>query len=302
MEKKSLHIHKALPPWALLIVVGGYSIFCALIILNIKKFENQITQQEHEGEIFVQQTEINKLRNELGYQIEKEALLSTELQGRESEIQKLDRRVDNYREDIKELEKLTETDPVLLQKYSKVFFLNEHYTPKEIDPIDPKFVDATKEDLKINGEVKPFLDEMLKDAEDDGINLRILSAYRSFGEQSELKARYSVSYGTAANTFSADQGYSEHQLGTTVDFTVAERAGDLTNFHNSSAYEWLKANAYKYGFILSYDENNSYYVFEPWHWRFVGKDLAKYIFKNNLTFYTIDQRKINEYLVDIFED
>ena len=84
-------------------------------------------------------------------------------------------------------------------------------------------------------------------------------------------------YGSGANSFSADQGYSEHQLGTTVDFSTSSLGGSLNGFDQTEAYEWLDKNAHRFGFILSYSKDNAYYIYEPWHWRFVGKDLALYI-------------------------
>ena len=60
-------------------------------------------------------------------------------------------------------------------------------------------------------------------------------------------------------------------------------------------------NAYKYGFTLSYPEENGYYIFEPWHWRFVGTDLADDLRRDNAHFYDWEQRKIDEYLISIFD-
>ena len=129
----------------------------------------------------------------------------------------------------------------------------------------------------------------------------MVSAYRSFQYQAQLKGQYLVTYGTGANTFSADQGFSEHQLGTAVDFTAPGLGGGLDGFGETEAYEWLTENAHKYGFILSYPPNNQFYVFEPWHWRFVGEDLAKDLHDDNAYFYDWDQREIDEYLISIFD-
>jgi zinc D-Ala-D-Ala carboxypeptidase len=63
----------------------------------------------------------------------------------------------------------------------------------------------------------------------------------------------------------------------------------------------MKDNAYKYGFTLSYPESNTYYTFEPWHWRFVGEDLARDLRSDKAYFYDWDQRKIDGYLVNIFD-
>src|SRR3970282_1720772 len=128
-----------------------------------------------------------------------------------------------------------------------------------------------------------------------------LSGYRSFGTQASLKSQYSVTYGSNSNSFSADQGYSEHQLGTTVDFTTKKTGETLTGFDKTPAYEWLLKNAYLFGFIFSYPKANFYYIFEPWHWRFVGVYLATYLHEQNKNFYDMPKRDIDQYLIKIFD-
>jgi len=199
------------------------------------------------------------------------------------------------------LDKVAKTDPELLQKYSKVYFLNENYIPDNIRKINDKYVLPDKGDQYFQGNALTFLTKMIDVATKAGVDLKIVSAYRSFETQSDLKGQYSQVYGSGANTFSADQGYSEHQLGTTVDLTDAIVAGTSLNFKDSEAYLWLQKNAYKYGFVLSYPEGNSFYVFEPWHWRFVGVDLATDLNRANASFYDWDQRKIDGYLVSLFD-
>ncbi len=200
------------------------------------------------------------------------------------------------------LEKLSKTDPELLQKYSKVFFLNEHYTPPRTEQIDPEYTRNGVRDLYLHADVIPHLENLLEKAKGDGMSLKIASAFRSFDTQEVLKTGYTITYGAGtANQFSADQGYSEHQLGTTVDFTTPALGNGLVGFHNTPEFKWLKENAYRYGFILSYPENNTYYQYEPWHWRFVGRDLARYLNREEINFYDLDQRTIDEYLVNIFD-
>lgn len=104
-----------------------------------------------------------------------------------------------------------------------------------------------------------------------------------------------------ANSFSADQGYSEHQLGTAVDIITPGLGGVLDGFDKTNAYQWMLQNAYKYGFILSFPQNNGYYVYEPWHWRFVGVKIATDLHNQNMHFYDMDQRVIDTYLVSIFD-
>ena len=104
-----------------------------------------------------------------------------------------------------------------------------------------------------------------------------------------------------ANQFSADQGYSEHQLGTAVDLITTGTDGVLAGFDKKPAYAWMTANAYRYGFILSYPPDNTYYIFEPWHWRFVGVKLATDLHNQGIYFYQMDQRTIDTYLADFFD-
>lgn len=200
------------------------------------------------------------------------------------------------------LEKLSKTDPELLQKYSKVFFLNEHYAPERLSQVEKAYTYDEDRIEKVHASVLRPLEDMLNEAKDDGVEIYVKSSYRSFNEQSALKNAYSVTYGAgSANQFSADQGYSEHQLGTTVDLITTGLGGQLTGFEKTEAYQWLLANAYKYGFVLSYPANNGYYIFEPWHWRYVGVKLATYLHNRNKNFYDLEQRQIDEYLVTIFD-
>lgn len=200
------------------------------------------------------------------------------------------------------LKKLTTLDPELLKKYSKVYFLNEHYVPTSLIDISEKYVSGAGRKLQFHGDAWPYLQDLLDDSTADGVALRIQSAYRSYGTQASLKAAYKVTYGTtAANRFSAEQGYSEHQLGTTVDFSTAKSASLTTTFDTTPESKWLVANAYKYGFVISYPKNNKYYVYEPWHWRFVGVALATKLHDDKTFLYDVDQRTIDEYLLQIFD-
>ena len=149
--------------------------------------------------------------------------------------------------------------------------------------------------------VEPYMADMMDAALKDGVKLWVSSAYRSFNEQASLKGAYTQTYGTGANTFSADQGYSEHQLGTTIDFTTEGINGALDGFDATKAFPWMQKNAYTYGFTLSYPKGNTYYTFEPWHWRFVGIKLATDLHKSGDFFYDWDQRKIDTYLINIFD-
>jgi D-alanyl-D-alanine carboxypeptidase len=210
--------------------------------------------------------------------------------------------VDDFTDSLDTLEKLAQTDPELLKKYSKVYFLNENYVPARLSEIPNKYQYSDTKQLLIHTDILEHLTDMIDQASSTGVKLYVFSAYRSFAEQRALKGGYTVNYGAGtANSFSADQGYSEHQLGTTVDMITPGLGGVLDGFDNTVAYEWMKKNAYKFGFVLSYPEKNSYYVYEPWHWRYVGVKLARQLNKDGKNFYDLEQREIDEYLVSVFD-
>ncbi len=236
-------------------------------------------------------TNVKNEKNKLKENLNKEIVKMTSLQ----------KKIGNITGVVGTLEKLSKTDKELLQKYSKVYFLNENYVPSKLKQIDSKYTYDKNMDKWIHASVYPYLERMINDATNDGVDLLVKSAYRSFQTQARLKSRYSVVYGSGANKFSADQGYSEHQLGTTVDLTTLKIGDNFSLFKNSDSYKWLLKNAYRYGFVLSYPKGNDYYIFESWHWRFVGVKLASMLHKKGISFYNLDQREIDKYLVDIFD-
>lgn len=118
-------------------------------------------------------------------------------------------------------------------------------------------------------------------AKADGIDLSIVSAYRSYATQQDTynywlsKNNNNVAY---VDTFSARPGHSQHQLGTVIDFSsneIGDKLGD--SFTNTKASKWLVNNAYKYGFVISYPkgyESTTGYKYESWHYRYIGKSNA----------------------------
>lgn len=218
-------------------------------------------------------------------------------------VNSVQQQVGGVQQQVGHLQKLSTIDPELLKKYSKVYFLNENYTPAHLSLIPQDLVYSNTKQEMFSQEALPFLERLMADAKAAGVNLYINSAYRSFGKQASLKSQYKVTYGAGtANTFAADQGYSEHQLGATVDFITSGSKGELTQaFEKTPAFAWLQANAHRYGFEMSYPKGNAHYVYEPWHWRFVGVRLATYLHDNNKNFYDLDQREIDGYLATLFD-
>lgn len=260
--------------------------------------------------------EYTKLEAELAMARQDIATLSDELEASEGENANLTQDVaeqqaiiDNFSGQISRitntvgtLEKLAATDPELLKKYSRVYFLNENYVPAKLGQVEQEYAFSNSGgNFLINADVWPFLKRLLDAARADGQELLIASAFRSFDTQGALNASYRVTYGSGANQFSAEQGYSEHQLGTAVDFTTPTAGAVFARFANDPAYQWLLDNAHRYGFVLSYPEGNTYYKYEPWHWRFVGRELAIHLKNEGKYFYDLDQREIDAYLVKLFD-
>lgn len=200
------------------------------------------------------------------------------------------------------LQKLAQVDPQILKKYSKVYFLNDNYLPAGLTQIAPEYLYTENRSEQFMSQSWPFLKNLLDTAKRDGVTLYVKSGYRSYKEQKSLKSGYTMMYGAGtANSFSSEQGYSEHQLGTTLDFITTGLGGNLNGFDTTLAYQWLLVSGYRFGFVLSYPKGNNYYIYEPWHWRFVGIKLATYLHNNKLNFYDLDQRQIDAYLITTFD-
>jgi len=241
------------------------------------------------------------LNEEIRLQTEKNITLAGELRLLEEERDTDKKTVRKLSSTVNDLEKIVATDPELLAKYSKIYFLNENYAPATLSTIAMEFAFQKDRTYEIHAEAAPFLEDLLEDAKEEGMVLQVASAYRSFSAQAALKSGYRVRFGTGANAFSAEQGYSEHQLGTTLDFTTPTVGGTFVGFDKTKEFEWLTKHAHKYGFILSYPKGNTYYQYEPWHWRFVGEKLAKRLHEDDAYFYDLDQRVIDTYLGELFD-
>ncbi len=153
--------------------------------------------------------------------------------------------------------------------------LKEDYEPSNLQPI-PNYMDPPY-DMQLRKKPLEHLKSLWYAAKAEGVYLRVVSAYRSYEYQKNLFQRFADTYGPEkANTFSARAGQSEHQLGTTIDFGGTNV--DLTaDFADTDQGRWLAENAHKYGFAMSYPENKKHitgYIYEPWHYRYIGVDSA----------------------------
>ena len=120
-----------------------------------------------------------------------------------------------------------------------------------------------------------------------GYYINIRSGYRSFNESEEVYNYYKIENGIDyAEKYVAKPGVSEHNAGLSFDFIISQDKTSLKTNYQSDEYKYLENVAYLYGFIIRYPkdkENITGYSYEPWHLRYVGNELAKYLTKNNLT-------------------
>lgn len=141
----------------------------------------------------------------------------------------------------------------------------------------------------LRSDIVPFLIEMFKQGQEEGVNLKIGSAYRSYDYQTSLFNSNAQKYGVAiTNQTIALPGQSEHQLGLAVDLVSNDNSCYIeTCFESQKEGLWLASNSYKYGFVLRYPKDKETvtgYSYEPWHFRFVGIDLSSALFESKLTF------------------
>ncbi len=175
-------------------------------------------------------------------------------------------------------------------KYSRLLLVNpDNPLPSDFDStVKLKEVEAQY----LNGDLKqvdegmfPYLMALIKAARADGIEIYVRSPYRSYSIQQMLfknKVDRVIKAGTPASeaeavaaTAVARPGTSEHQTGLAVDFNTAS-----STFESMPAYKWLKENAEDYGFIMRYPADKEHItkiIYEPWHWRFVGINVAREI-------------------------
>lgn len=153
----------------------------------------------------------------------------------------------------------------------------ENYTPRDITQLDTykDILTLNKKGLQLRKvAVEPLL-AMVHDAAQEGITLPISSTYRSYEYQKKVFARNVKTLGKArASRESAPAGMSQHQLGLTIDFGCI-----CPEFENTHANRWLVKNAWKYGFSLSFPKNQEHitgYIFESWHYRYIGKYAAAF--------------------------
>ena len=134
----------------------------------------------------------------------------------------------------------------------------------------------------VNEEALKNLKQMQADAKAVGLNIPLISGYRSYETQEKLYKKYVLKDGEKnASTYSAKAGNSEHQTGLAFDIGSVDRSFDGTD-----EAKWISENAHLYGFIVRYPKGKTSvtgYIYEPWHVRYLGKKIAKKVYESKLT-------------------
>ena len=184
----------------------------------------------------------------------------------------------------------------ILEVVDKENMLPADYMPSDLHTLDASKYNVTRT-IQLRESAYNSLIPMLNDMNAANLEYAITSGYRSYTTQQYAFNYWARYVGLAeAGGFAASPGYSEHQLGTTVDIMSAENNFKATSYMGQTQVGiWLKDNAYKYGFVQSYPEGKTEitgYNYEPWHYRYVGKYVAGQIHENGLS--------LTEYLYDFY--
>lgn len=186
-----------------------------------------------------------------------------------------------------DMDKENYQDPFIINEFSTDMLVNKHrslkkdFEPDDLVSIDEAYAaDDTQAGSRIA--VNAFI-KMYKAAKKDGYDLVINSSYRSYEEQEEICNTYRELYGeNYVLNYVAMPGFSEHQTG--LAFDIGSKNSNV--FAESKEYEWIREQAHKYGFIQrfssKYDAITGFRA-EPWHYRYVGKEIATYIYEHDIS-------------------
>lgn len=166
---------------------------------------------------------------------------------------------------------------------NKYFALPDDFTPQDIVDVPSEYYVNDGKEYRLNEEALNAFISMSDAAKEEGLSLKIISAYRSNSYQSRLYEKYKAKSSQAeADRYSARPGHSEHETGFGIDINDVAQA-----FEKTDEFKWLQKNAHLFGYILRYPKGLDYltgYMYEPWHYRYLGTDLATKVHQSGLTY------------------
>lgn len=207
--------------------------------------------------------------------------------------------------DEDKLEKVVDTNlNSITVLVNKEYTVAENYVPKDLVEPNIKFSFNYKDEKrKLRKVAADNLEILFQEAKSAGYELEGVSGYRSYKRQKTIYEYNLLKNGFEyTQIYSAMAGTSEHQTGLAIDISCPTMKGILTDkFGETKEGKWVAENSYKYGFIVRYPKNKSNitgYGYEPWHIRYVGTELAKYLFDNNITLDEYYDYKLDANIVD----
>ncbi len=181
-------------------------------------------------------------------------------------------------------------DPASITVFvNKEYALPGDYIPTDLEVPDVPFDISYYDDRKLLRQVAArALEDLFSGASQLGYTLYGVSGYRSYERQYKIFTNNIVTKGKAHTIkYSAVPGTSEHQTGLSIDVSIKSINYKLSaEFGKTDEGKWLEEHAHEYGYIIRYPKGKADitgYAYEPWHIRYVGKDLATYIYENSLT-------------------
>ncbi|MCD7826102.1 MAG: D-alanyl-D-alanine carboxypeptidase family protein [Clostridiaceae bacterium] len=221
--------------------------------------------------------------------------------------------LENFAGESEESEELiqVETNPdsyaVLV---NRDYLISKDYVPADLVVPNVSFsFYGTYEKSYMRKKAAAALEKLFAGASENGYTLKGVSAYRSYERQTQIYNNNVQTKGEEkANLVSALPGSSEHQTGLAIDVSCNSVSCTLEeSFGKTDEGKWLRKNCYRYGFVIRYPkgkEDITGYSYEPWHIRYVGKKLAKYLYKNDLTleeYYqitTVEDQVVDDFISD----
>jgi LAS superfamily LD-carboxypeptidase LdcB len=180
---------------------------------------------------------------------------------------------------------------ILLNKEVK---LEQDYRPSDLVDISILGINS-QGTVYLRNEAAIHLSYLNNDLKDEGINIRINSGWRNFDSQQDAYNYWKKALGNNASFYAAPVGSSEHHLGLAIDIVTQENNYKLMpSYIKTRLHKFMIENSYKYGFINSYPkdkESQTGFNYEPWHYRYVGIDVAEEIFERKIT--------LTEYLYEL---
>ena len=189
--------------------------------------------------------------------------------------------------DFYEVEYETDTSLDTQMLVNKYYLLSSDYAPDDLVSVPQTYSWGELGSQKVREVAYNAFLDMWNAAEQEGYYLMINSSYRSYQDQEAVYNNYKSSSGQKyADSIAARPGSSEHQTGLAIDI-FSKTNTNRNSFTDSPEAKWLEDNAHKYGFILRYPEDKvdiTGYSYESWHFRYVGEDIATYIYEHDITF------------------